>query len=501
MSRPSDARSATELYGRWQTLQLLGPVFELLNRAAPRADFEHRGYDLAQLALRLIDYVVLNQASLDGSVSPAAVVDHLTQVARRMNPSDPRRPWAKVAKLVLGTVLNDGRPHQATWVEPAADDETGERTEAFRFRLLRLTDGDEGAAITATDQAIVLYLQALNTDLADRALALKLMVEIQMKAGEFAKALASARQATRTAQGLSASLRERLEDTRRDIRAVDWRGEMPTWLTDVLAQLSTQLERDRQLRDLAERSSADPAARDTCREIVREVRRGEDVWLRLERYVQRAIPVFLAAQEVQRFQPRGLAAAIDLARDVLRPLLTADDDSFAVSADELTAGVAPPVVPSCWGLDELCSVLLRAPVIREQPDPEVDDPGDLGDAVGDSVPDDVARCAADILAAAAHRPTRLSELLAVARSRAAEVDDPTRLLDVVWGASLWVFVTGDDTAPDDRPRSEDIAAALAPLVALDQGISLVDDRYRGPDLVLATSVALDRMDLDSSGAA
>lgn len=42
----------------------------------------------------------------------------------------------------------------------------------------------------------------LDTDLADQALALKLMVEIQMQAGEFDKALETAKAATRTAQGL-----------------------------------------------------------------------------------------------------------------------------------------------------------------------------------------------------------------------------------------------------------------------------------------------------------
>lgn len=41
-------------------------MFELINRAAPRADFAHQRYDLAQLALRLLDFVVINQASLEG---------------------------------------------------------------------------------------------------------------------------------------------------------------------------------------------------------------------------------------------------------------------------------------------------------------------------------------------------------------------------------------------------------------------------------------------------
>jgi hypothetical protein len=42
-------------------------------------------------------------------------VDHLTDLARRMCPDDPARPWAKVAKLTFSTLLNDGRPHEARW--------------------------------------------------------------------------------------------------------------------------------------------------------------------------------------------------------------------------------------------------------------------------------------------------------------------------------------------------------------------------------------------------
>jgi len=49
--------NSAELKDRWKTLQLLGPVFELLNRAAPRGPIDHRSYDRAQLALRLIDYI------------------------------------------------------------------------------------------------------------------------------------------------------------------------------------------------------------------------------------------------------------------------------------------------------------------------------------------------------------------------------------------------------------------------------------------------------------
>lgn len=489
--------SETGLKGRWKTLQLLGPVFELLNRAAPRADIDHRSYDLAQLALRLIDYIVQHQASLEGSVSLNAAIDHLTQVARRMHPSDPARPYTKVARLVFNTVFNNGRPHEATWLESDSDGVAAHH-DVFRFRLLRMVDSESGAAVTATDEAILLYLQALNTDLADRALALKLMVEIQMNAGEFDKALESARQATRTARGLSASLRERLADTRRDIGIVDWHGEMPDWLAGVHSQVRQQMERDRQLMELADLASEDPNAEGACKQIAEEVRVGADVWTRLERHLVHAIPVFLEAQKTQRFRPRGLAAAIDMGRDVFEPAIApAGDAVLDRGVGVLLAGVAAPPTPVWWGMGDLTDLLFKAPTTYDRRDPEVDDPGELGEPPGDSIPTDVAACAAEVLGLAAERPTRVSELLRAGRGRAGEVSDQLRLLDVLWGAALWMFVAGDDHPTDEHSHSPGLVAAIRALTAADDGQTLDDERYQGPDLTVARSVALDVMDLEA----
>ena len=108
---------ATDLKDRWKTLQLLSPVFDVINRSAPRANIDHHQYELAQLSLRLIDYVVHNQASLEGAVSLDSLMDHLTQAARKMNPDDPDRPYAKVASIVFKGLFNDGRPHTVTWLD------------------------------------------------------------------------------------------------------------------------------------------------------------------------------------------------------------------------------------------------------------------------------------------------------------------------------------------------------------------------------------------------
>ncbi|HMC39021.1 MAG TPA: hypothetical protein VKI19_05110 [Acidimicrobiales bacterium] len=484
---------ADGLYGRWQTLQLLGPVFELTKRAAPRADFDHVRYDLAQLALHAVDHVVGRQASLEGSVSPERVIDHLRDLAERMAPDDAARPWLAVARTTFQTLLNEGRPHEANWVEPAGHGEDWSESRTYKFRLLRMVDTDEGAGVVATDEAIVLYLRALNTNLADQALALKLLVEIQMKAGEFDKALVSAREATRTARGLAASLRDKLSETRRDVRSVDWGGEMPAWLSDVAANVRAQLDRDRQLAELAEGAAADPEAAGACRQILEELRRSWEVWSRLERHLQQAVPVFLAAQEAQRFSTRSTTLTLDLTSQLLLPGLALPSDGLACLADRLAAGLfAPPTNPA-WGVDELVKVLVKQSTVPERPDPEPEE-HELGDADLDSIPDEVAAVAADIFAGALAWPVRLSDLLAQARGRAGEAGGGERLVDVIWGGCLWAYVTDAAETPDEAPTSPALAEALGPLAAIDDGTKLKDRRYRGPDLLVGTTAGFDALD-------
>ena len=137
IGRKAVSERVEELYGRWQALQLLSPVFELTKRAAPRAGFDHSRYDLGQLALRAIDQIVVAQASLVGSVSPERLTDHLRGVAQRMAPDDPTRPWQQVATTTLNTLLNDGNPHEATWVDLAGNGDEWAESRPYRGRFKR----------------------------------------------------------------------------------------------------------------------------------------------------------------------------------------------------------------------------------------------------------------------------------------------------------------------------------------------------------------------------
>ncbi len=465
---------------RWKTLQLVSPVFQLLERAAPRAELDHERYDLGQLALRTIDFVVANQASIEGSVSPSRIIDHVTDLARRMSPDDPARPWAKVAKLTLSTLLNDGRRHVAQWVDLARDGEDWAGQRSFKFRLLRLTEAEDGAAVAATDEAILLYLQALDTNLADRAMALKLIVERQMRAGEFDRARGTAVDARRTAEALAASLRDKLEDTRRDVRSVDWAGEMPGWLTGTLNQLAEQLEMDRQLLALAQRAGGEEDAAPNCRAIVSEVRRAQDVWLRLERHLQLAIPTFLAAQQAQRLQPRRRSMTVDLADGVLPAVLGAPAAIVEECSAVLFGAIGGVRLPPQWSVDGLAAQLLRPPATWERPAPTFDEVGELIDIDDANLPRELSEALYKLLSPAAVTPVRLSALLDAARA----TDPSSRLIDALWSAGLWIWVADSDVEDEAQPPDAGLTQLLPSLQAVSDGARLVDTEFAGPDLLI-----------------
>ena len=195
---------------------------------------------------------------------------------------------------------------------------------------------------------------------------------------------------------------------------------MPGWLASVRDRFASRLNATANCSTWQPKPATTQAPR-RVPQIGDEVRVGADVWTRLERHLQEAIPVFLEAQNTQRFRPRGLAAAIDMSRDVFDPAITAATTRSSIAGSGLVTGIAAPPTPVCWGTggDDGSAVQgarhLRSAPTRGRRSRRA------GEPPGDSIPDDVARCAAEVLAVAAEHPTRLSELLA--RSRAAA---PTR---------------------------------------------------------------------------
>lgn len=520
-----------DLLRRWKTLQLVEPIFTLTVRGAARADVDHGRYDVKALALEAIDFVVAKQASFDeGAATLNRLEDHLRDRARSMYPDDPDRGWTTITRLVLDMLLNDGQAYRYEWRPPDGSDPV-----PWRFRLLRMVDTGEGTSIAATDESIVLYLQALNVDLADREMATKLMLFRQMEAGEFDRARMSAVEARRYAEGVATQLRERLDDTRRDLRTVDWDSDMPRRLTDALGTVVEQIELDRHIIALAESGvdADDPSSALACRSVLAEVRRSQDVHIRLEQEIMSAVPVYLEAQERQRLRPRGIASLVDLTTDLLDPLIAAPAERVAAIGHGLArAGMGARVGP-CFTVSDILSVLLRPIESRIRPDPVVDVPDDLIDVDDDNVAEPVAVAAADHLAVATeHGPVRLSHLLGTIATTMPEADahtaeaacaadedpdgEPARassrergpsMPDVVWAGSLWAWVNtsagvddGDDGDEVTKPRNRHLAGVLATLAAVDDGTQLPDGLgYAGADLVVGRAHHLLADDSDSSG--
>ncbi|MEX5710501.1 hypothetical protein AB1484_19880 [Parafrankia sp. FMc6] len=475
-----------ELYRRWQVARLTEPLHRLEIRSATKADFNHVRYDLVQLALRAIDYVVAHQASMEGTVTPDELVAHLAGLARRLSPDDPDRPWAQVAKLTLANLLNDGRPLRARWGELADSDDERSGTRTYSFRLLRLLDAGDSPQLSATDEAVMLYLQALDVDLADREAAAKLILRRQMEAGEFERARRSAVDARRTAEGLAASLRDRLDETRRDLRGVDWNGDVPAQLRGAHQHVTEQLGLDRHILDLAERGieRGSGTERDACRAVLAEVRRSQEVHTRLERLIVGAIPVYLAAQEAQRFASATSSLAVDLGEDVLMPYLAADEERASTAATDFVGRLCarcPPV----WTLDTLAAVLLRPPAIYEQSKPAWDDPGDLDEPEERGLPADVEAAASAVFRECRTAPHRLSELAVLGAHHAEDVADVCLLDDVIHLAAAGRFVAGGGFGEDDPgSASTGLAAALEGLAAEADRTPLVGGRWRGDDLLV-----------------
>lgn len=496
------------LFRRWKTLQLVEPIYTLTSRGAPRAGIDQDRYDLKSLALAAIDFVVAKQASFDDhSATINRLDDHVRELARAMYPDDPQRDWVRAASAVLDMLLNDGQAHRFEWRPPNGGD-----PQPWRFRLLRMVDSGNGTTVAATDEAIMLYLQALDVDLADREMATKLMLSRQMEAREFDRARRSAVEARRYAEGVATQLRERLDDTRRDIRSVDWDTDMPERLAEAHAKVTEQIDLDAHIIALAQAGvdADDPDAAVACRAVLTEIHRSQDVHLRLEREIQRAVPVYLDAQERQRLRPRGLAALVDLSADLLEPLVAADASSALACGNDLARAGAGVRIPAQFCIDDVLNLALRPLTERELTERVLEVPEDLVDADDDNIPDGVAVAAADILATATRdRPARLSDLLAAARTADAtccddaaggdEQDDHgTRarrdrpgVADIVWAAGLWAWLstTGTPTADEDDdtlPRNTALAGVLAGLVALDDGARLDPAcGYDGADLVVA----------------
>jgi hypothetical protein len=108
-----------------------------------------------------------------------------------------------------------------------------------------------------------------------------------------------------------------------------------------------------------------------------------------------------------------------------------------------------------------------------------------------NLPGELASGIRAVLAPAVQDEIRLSALLNAARAQ----PGPARLLDTIWAACLWVWVSDNVVDEDAQPADSGLSDLLAGLVATDDGKPLADSEFGGPDLLIGPATRRAAMEI------
>ncbi|MCF7549783.1 hypothetical protein [Pseudonocardia sp. WMMC193] len=465
---------------RWRALTLTDPISRLVRNAA-HAGIDDEAFDLRQLALAAVDLVVgsmgfAREATLD------EVADDLTRLALRMRPELAHQA-RDVAQVVLKGLLNEAHEHRrfTYWFADLSGDQVVR--EPYSFRLLSLREAEYGPVLTASDQAITLFLHGLDVDIEDADRALAHVLQRQLDDRRFDAAARTAAQAERTSVGIAATLAELLDATRRDVGSHDWLVDVPDRLSAARRHVEERIaEDDRFLEHVQGGLDAETGAdvRATSGRIVDLLRRVRQVHLDLEKRLVGAREVFLAAQVRQRLARRRRLRMLAVGEDVLLPTLGLPREQALEVGTAFADRALGVTVPRLVRFDDLLDQLWAPPRQRETVEPLAEDEG-----LDEVEEPDLQRYPPEVVAAA-------GEVLAVARADAAGAplsalldrcpDDEVAELVIL--TTLWAFApdpAADSEEPDD---SVELAAGLE-AVDRDGAAGVLDHRLaRGRDLVL-----------------
>jgi hypothetical protein len=451
---------------RAKALACTAPLHDLDVRKSQLQGGDFIPYQMSELALHAIDLVTLAMDFDRGAGHEQVVADLVPLVA--MQASDhPVTEHEQVARWVLSNLINVGstdRGFRAVYGMASAQG-TYQR-HWFDFKLLVELVSEAGEIyLRATDEAVNVLIGALDTDIESAQIAADLKLETLIRRGKLSHAQAAAEQARYRTIQYAETLRRRLESTRRDVRSVDWLGEMPALITTALDHIESRYQAENAIlinltatRDTAETVERKRQAARLI-DIVREcLRRHEQLQTRL----QEAGRAFRAEQDRQTFAPQPSRAEIDLHGQVLVPALRLSLREAVAIADAFFDAVTGPAVPPAPRLWDLTERLLAPPAERDHLGAELVEP-DLVERPDPARFNDTQwQAAAELLGGVGDLPRRLSVLLALARARDPELPLLIALLvyhdlcpplgSAIRQGDPWVRVAVDDGTPLDDPE-------------------------------------------------
>ncbi|WP_405785700.1 hypothetical protein [Streptomyces sp. NBC_01367] len=407
----------------------------VLARAAPLHRIDQRQawqqfpaglYDPRTLALAALEAVVSRQG-MEVEATTEDVVEFLASLARAAAPGREEPEHRAVARFVLRELLNDMQGGEEFDVS-YSDYRAGHQRVTVSLRFLEEGFGRHGQAVLkATAPAINLLLAGLEYEVEDEQAAKDAMLRRQVSTGRWGRAEDSAADSLKLSLLYGERVRAVLEDTERDVRAVDWRHQVPQLLRAARSHLGERQQVERELMEWtrhARNGVTDDDVQLTCARVLRLLERAHLRHTQLLASVIDARPMFLRSQAEQRFRPAPRLSLVGVQEDLLEPVLELGLQHAELVAGLFADGVAGPVVPRRPRLHEWWELLL-APVreVRDVfPDEEVELVAEEACESGRYSEADVT-VVRGLLEGALAAPVRLSALLEQALEHGVEAAD------------------------------------------------------------------------------
>ena len=343
---------------RVRALLRTGPLHDLETTKALR-DGDWSPYDLRGLALAAID-TVIDHMGLEFGASASQVRQRLASLAKLAASDRSADEHQRVAEAVLAGLLNDRRRREAFAVGYSDWSGRDHRRAEAVFKLLEEVEAPDGTIVLrATDEAVNLFVGALDRDIADAQAAAEAILGSQLRRGRLDQAVHTARAARLRSIQFATRVQRVLESTRHDIRQVDWSRDVPELLDGALGHLEERLEVERHLvstvRELVANAEGGQAGA-TLLDLI------EDCQLRhleLHALLLSARSTFLDEQERQRFAVPADVRAVELSKQLLGPLLEQPRRVARPVAERFQRAAIGPVPPRPARLVDLLDLLLQ----------------------------------------------------------------------------------------------------------------------------------------------
>lgn len=460
---------------RLKALACTAPLHDLDARKSRLDWADASSYQMAEIAFQTIDQVTLAM-DFDRGANQEEVVSRVVPFIAAQVPGRGQDEYRRVARWVLENLINVGSTDRGfRQVYGVVGESGGYERRTFQFKLLiELVDDVGGVYLRASDEAINVLVGALDTDVESAQIALEIKLENLIKRGRLSDAQVAAQQARIRTVQYTETLRRKLEATRRDVRAVDWESEVPELITDAIAHVTARCTAESAIREsisTALYETEDPDRRRKAAALVVIVLDCLRRHMGLQTRLMGAHSVFRAEQDRQQFSGAPQRAAVDLFGQLLMPVLELSIQVAEQPLKGFFGGVTGLAIPPCLRLSDLIGMLVSPGQERDDlagvvPEPDLQPPLDP-----DVFTEDQWRAATGLLDMLPDMPRRLSDLLGEARTL-----DPTLphlvALRVLHAVSPEIGVAH---------RQNDTSV----LVAVDDGVPLLDIDFGGADLLVA----------------